>query len=410
MLETEYIKSLQCNYERLRLEEKPEERRYQYCIVCRGGITGLLPVSLRYINGDAFLYYDITSRQSLAQMYRKKTLGRQWLMDFVWNLRKIRQEMNRFLLEEHNLIWYPEQIYQDLGEHVFSFLYVPYLEGENGFMQLLEFMVERADYEDEALIAVIYRMYEQYEQHGEVYLQEQIYEDIRELDQTAPEHSQALKQAKEPAMIRRDTLHLEKRSPKPAPDEDWEYEEEETEEEEEDSAREDAASGESREKKGLLAFLDSSRRKNRETREKYRELQQKMLDGASVAEESFYEPEEGEEEEELEEVRTVYMETVAERKDTMRRLYGESGRVLWTLRDEEVVLGKRSGGADVILDDPSVSRMHARIESEGGFYYIEDLNSTNGTFHNGTRLSPYERRKLQPEDELRLGGAVLSFR
>lgn len=67
-MQTEYIKSLNCNYERILLDEKPEEKRYQYCIVGRGGIKGLLPCNLRYINGQGYLYYDITSKQNLQQM------------------------------------------------------------------------------------------------------------------------------------------------------------------------------------------------------------------------------------------------------------------------------------------------------------------------------------------------------
>ena len=43
MLQTEFIKNLNCNYERIKLDEKPEENRYQYCIVTRGGMKGILP-------------------------------------------------------------------------------------------------------------------------------------------------------------------------------------------------------------------------------------------------------------------------------------------------------------------------------------------------------------------------------
>ena len=102
MLNTEYIRSLNANYERLLLERKPEEKKYQYCMISRGGIKGLLPCSLRYIDGEAYLYYDITSRQNIAQLFEKKPITRQWIMDFLWSMRRVRQEMSRFLLEESN--------------------------------------------------------------------------------------------------------------------------------------------------------------------------------------------------------------------------------------------------------------------------------------------------------------------
>ena len=70
-MNVEYVRNLHSNYVRLGLSEKPEEKKYQYCIVTRGGIKGLLPCSLRYLDGGAFLYYDITSKQNLVQLHQK---------------------------------------------------------------------------------------------------------------------------------------------------------------------------------------------------------------------------------------------------------------------------------------------------------------------------------------------------
>ena len=121
MLQTEYIRSLNCNYERILLENKPEEKRYQYCILNRGGIKNLLPCSLRYINGLVYLYYDISSRQNIMQLYGGRSISRKWVLDFVWGIRQVEQELERFLLDVKNIIWYPEQIFQSMDNNVFSF-------------------------------------------------------------------------------------------------------------------------------------------------------------------------------------------------------------------------------------------------------------------------------------------------
>ena len=47
-MNVEYVRNLHSNYVRLGLPEKPEEKKYQYCIVTRGGIKGLLPDSASY--------------------------------------------------------------------------------------------------------------------------------------------------------------------------------------------------------------------------------------------------------------------------------------------------------------------------------------------------------------------------
>ena len=188
MLETEFIKSLQSNYERVHLAERPDDRRYQYCILTRGGIKGLLACSLRFINGETYLYYDITSKQNMAQLCSHQLLDRKWIRSFFQSLRLVRQELDRFLLESKNILVYPEHIFQDVGNRNFFFLYLPYNEEENGIRRFAEFLLEHMDYEDEGLVECVYSMYEQIEKNGEVYLQEKIFEDVERLtDEHGPE-------------------------------------------------------------------------------------------------------------------------------------------------------------------------------------------------------------------------------
>jgi pSer/pThr/pTyr-binding forkhead associated (FHA) protein len=47
----------------------------------------------------------------------------------------------------------------------------------------------------------------------------------------------------------------------------------------------------------------------------------------------------------------------------------------------------RSSEAQLILADPEVSRRHASFQSRNGIVYIDDLDSRNGTFLNGKRVT-----------------------
>ena len=67
------------------------------------------------------------------------------------------------------------------------------------------------------------------------------------------------------------------------------------------------------------------------------------------------------------------------------------------------VIGKKKDEVDFVLEERSASRLHARILEENGSVYLEYLNSTNGTFKNGLRMKPYEKRRLEKDDELRFG-------
>lgn len=46
----------------------------------------------------------------------------------------------------------------------------------------------------------------------------------------------------------------------------------------------------------------------------------------------------------------------------------------------------RDPGNDIILRDPKVSRHHAEIVFERGFFVLHDLSSANGTYVNGKRV------------------------
>ena len=74
------------------------------------------------------------------------------------------------------------------------------------------------------------------------------------------------------------------------------------------------------------------------------------------------------------------------------------------IRKPEVILGKSGQRADVVVSDPTVSRAHCKIIFRDGHTYVEDLNSTNGTFVNNVRLAPGQRMELTSGDTLRLSG------
>ncbi len=62
---------------------------------------------------------------------------------------------------------------------------------------------------------------------------------------------------------------------------------------------------------------------------------------------------------------------------------------------------------DLVLSDPTVSRLHAAIHATPEGYELEDLGSTNGTFVEGRRITgPTE---LRPGQRIRLGSTTLLF-
>ncbi len=69
-----------------------------------------------------------------------------------------------------------------------------------------------------------------------------------------------------------------------------------------------------------------------------------------------------------------------------------------------VVIGR--GAVDIVLAATDVSRRHARLVHDGDSFVLEDLDSANGTFHNGSRI---DRVVLRVGDRIQIGGSILLF-
>jgi pSer/pThr/pTyr-binding forkhead associated (FHA) protein len=68
-----------------------------------------------------------------------------------------------------------------------------------------------------------------------------------------------------------------------------------------------------------------------------------------------------------------------------------------------LTIGRHPALSERVLDDPSVSRRHARLALDGGVLVVEDLNSLNGTLVDGEELEPFAPRRLGPGQLLTLG-------
>ncbi len=70
-------------------------------------------------------------------------------------------------------------------------------------------------------------------------------------------------------------------------------------------------------------------------------------------------------------------------------------------------LGRHPELVDEVVADGNVSRRHLRLAAAGDQFYVEDLNSSNGTFLNEQRLSPFKPARLDYGAKVALGDLVL---
>ena len=84
------------------------------------------------------------------------------------------------------------------------------------------------------------------------------------------------------------------------------------------------------------------------------------------------------------------------RVDGRAEIVGSKGAVLGRSRD-----------ADVVLDDPNVSRHHAEVRPSGGSWIVNDLGSTNGIKVNGRRVDGPQ--SLKRGDVIEIGTSRVTF-
>ena len=75
------------------------------------------------------------------------------------------------------------------------------------------------------------------------------------------------------------------------------------------------------------------------------------------------------------------------------------------LSKERMTLGRRPYN-DIVVDNLAVSGEHAALQAIGNEFYIEDLNSTNGTYINGKKI---KRQILQAGDVIEIGKYAIKY-
>ena len=88
----------------------------------------------------------------------------------------------------------------------------------------------------------------------------------------------------------------------------------------------------------------------------------------------------------------------------------KTGEKIYITKDE-FKIGKSKIHADYpIENNGAISRVHIVIIRRNGVCYIEDNNSTNGTFVNGTRLEPGREMLLKANTHIILGDEGFMYR
>ena len=365
-MEVSYKRHFNKSYMILKGESEPEEA-LELNILAYNKIPGLLPVETEIADGEIRFWYDITGKQTLSDYLKHKQADFSLLQQLFQALEKVCNELSAYLLDEAYLILDGEYLYMDFEHTHMEFVYLPGRRKEirESFQELMELLLQHLAHSDKQAVAVAYEMYQMSLQREKAF-------------------ADMLKQAVCPY-----------------------YPEEQTEPEVTEQVKNILPGEEQRTDQN--SFQEMARKEWGRLKQRFNAKEKKGTEAVRRLRDSEGQPRLWNTEEVclIREEDTMYHATEILHTDRAEQgilMYQGEGQQKDIRIDKPVFLiGKKEKEVDGYINTKSISRLHARIELVEGEYYIEDLNSTNGTYLNGERLEYRQKVKLKVRDRVLFG-------
>lgn len=377
-------------------------------LMLRRKIAGTLPVEKAYVDGGGQYWYNITGRQSLDVYCRVKEIGISFVERLIISICSEMEIMEWNLIDTRCLMLDPELIFITNSNQEIIFTIYPGGTGsvEKEFQQLMEFLLTRIDHKDSCAVRAVYGIYEKSLEEGYSIpdIREKIIESKNQRTADVELNSWVSEQTagetrKQESVRRIDEVPM------------YQYTEGTTKERTPENI---GCLTDRRQRKGKNQ--DSDRKMTAKKKRWIEVIKRKMVDFGIIEPESKSESQivpVYPEEELCIRTEPVIRPTVCLSSYTAKArgilLYQGTDQLEDIPIEGKMVRIGYGRDADIQINRDTISQLHARIDHEDESYYIEDLNSTNGTFVNDELLDYRERRKLTCNDVVRFADIRYRF-
>ncbi|MBO4458570.1 MAG: FHA domain-containing protein [Butyrivibrio sp.] len=449
-MEYKYYKDLKHSYMIASCNDVSEEELcgYKLKIAENGRIKKLLPVSLRKIDCEQLLYYEVSSMVSLEDRFSSKGMEAEDIRNLLRDMKEMLENLSEYLLGDEGILFDPENIYMSMSSGEYKFMYYPFKGEEKTFAEFAEKLLDLTDHDDEEAIEISYNLCELSKEEG--LLLPQLIDEALKTEQVCEEvHAISEKNYVE--------------------DDEFEYDDYDDSEEEEHSKVRVRHVGKGFEAKIKFVFVFLFAgvvaavmylRMNYVLSEAENLLSigvilisgvtggvalltgikdMKKAKNESGGRDSVYEEDEYDDDDYYEEAhpyrdfeesyRTPLRITSSEKEikrsdaseETTVLAEEDSGEMTLYSRNAEktfripldklpITIGKLEGYVDTVIKDMSISRIHCRFSREGEKIVVSDLGSTNGTYKNGLKLGPKVKVPIEEGDEIKIGRICFDLR
>ena len=458
-MEIRYSREMNHNY--MIIEAPEEETGYAVQMLSANAIEGLLKFRVRQTEEAREYYYEITSRQPLRRVLEKRTLSGQELRSILLGVLAVLKRVEEYLLKEEQLLLDPEYLYVDPENLKVWLCLVPGRECDfpEDYSKLLEYLLGKVDHRDKESVVLAYGLYqetrkENYGMGDILRLAQQKYsvsgsehrsdssefrtgyrrnermgtDEITQTDgAAATDRAAAANESAEWKWQEQYQYQTEESDWKSMPNgnhpAEWQLGTVRTSKIQTDSEPEQG---------GFFGRWKERRKKRQEEKQREYERALQMPWETMFAENDSPEsPEDFQEygavtqrnQEGKQETAVQSFERPMQSSDTVL-LNGEASESSARIRrlvaldagTEDIaiayypfIIGKQENLVDYVLARETVSRLHLRIDRKDDRYYVQDLNSTNGTSVGGHMLENNETMEIWDGVEVNIAGVRYRF-
>jgi hypothetical protein len=160
-MEVEYKKDLRHNYMVITVHKEMKIEPYCIKILEHQTIDGVLKVEQRCMDNQILFYYDITAKQSMSNVLDKTVLSYMRVKQLFMNILQTIEKAYDYLLPEDDFILTPDNIYLDV---ITNLPYLCFCSGYGKHIKdqmngLLEFLMNKVDYNDKDAVLLVYQLY-----------------------------------------------------------------------------------------------------------------------------------------------------------------------------------------------------------------------------------------------------------
>ena len=384
-------------------------------LMLRRKLPGLLAVEKAYMDGEGQYWYNISGKQSLDMYCRVKEVDISFIEKLIMSICSEMEILEWNLIQTNCLMLDPELIFITNSNQEIIFTVYPGGSGtiETEFQQLMEFLLTKVDHKDTQAVKAAYGIYEK------TLLDGYSITDIRDEIVRSRQNEGKKDVAEEPGVNGTEKVWKEENNQSVVLER--KYEDHSDKKRKDETVKRANRKKKEEKKKEQKAWISKLKKllieiglleeeeTEKQVYESYHGSRECLQDTRKPSKSAVVYPEE----EIKTAVRAEYRPTVC-----LNSVTGKTrGMLLYQGAEpyEDICVTKKmtrigyGPDADVQIQADTISQLHARIDRDGESYYIEDLNSTNGTFVNDEPLAYKERRKLNSNDMIRFADVRYRF-